>query len=293
MTDPDGSVFTIMLFMYENRKGLLFVLLGAIAFSLGGLFVKLIPWAPLSISGGRCIFSSLIIFLYIKVSGHKLKFNKTVLLGAVCVSAMLLCYVTSMKLTTAANAIVLEYTAPIFIILFEAILFKKKPQKLDLVVSALVFAGICIVVSDGLGKGNFLGDMIALLSGVFYAFTIMLNDFKEGDPLSSVLFGHMLTMCIGFPSILSEADMSLKTLSLLAALGIFQAGAGYTLLTVGLKLCEPLSGSLVASIEPVLNPILVAMFYGEYVDSRTFVGAFIVIASIAMYNILSMRKSKS
>jgi len=276
----------------SQRRGLLYVLLGAIAFSLGGLFVKLMPWNAMSVSGGRCIFSSLVIYLYIRLSGHKPVFNRTVFLGALFVSAMLVCYVTSMKYTTAANAIVLEYTAPIFIIFFEAVLFHKKPGKLDLAVSAAVFAGILIVVSDGLGKGNLKGDVIALLSGIFYAFTIMLNEFEGSDPLTSVWLGHVLTIFIGLPSVWMESDFSLPTLGLLAALGIFQAGFGYSLLTAGLRLCEPLPGSLVASIEPVLNPILVAVFYKEYVSAKTLFGAAVVIASIVIYNILSAKMKK-
>ena len=120
----------------------------------------------------------------------------------------------------------------------------------------------------------------------------MLNDFEDGDPLSSVFLGHFMTIFIGLPSIVSESDFSLPTLLLLAALGIFQAGAGYSLLTAGLRLCEPLADSLVASIEPVLNPILVAIFYKEYVSARTMLGAFIVIASIAFYNILSLKAAE-
>ena len=254
--------------------------------------MKLMPWNAMSVSGGRCIFSSLVIYLYIRLSGHKPVFNRTVFLGALFVSAMLVCYVTSMKYTTAANAIVLEYTAPIFIIFFEAVLFHKKPGKLDLAVSAAVFAGILIVVSDGLGKGNLKGDVIALLSGIFYAFTIMLNEFEGSDPLTSVWLGHVLTIFIGLPSVWTESDFSLPTLGLLAALGIFQAGFGYSLLTAGLRLCEPLSGSLVASIEPVLNPILVAVFYKEYVSAKTLFGAAVVIASIVIYNILSAKMKK-
>ncbi len=279
--------------MKKENKGLWLVLLGAIAFSLGGLFVKLIPWTPISTNAGRCIFSSLIIFLYIRISGHKILLNKTVILGALSVAAMLLCYVASMKMTSAASAIVLEYTAPVFIVLFEAVLFHKKPTGLDLIVCLVVFFGIVLVVSGGSEHRTLAGDLLALLSGVFYALTIMLNDFKGGDSLSSVLFGHMLTVLIGLPFILKETDFSIHTLLLVAALGIFQAGAGYTLLTVGLKHCEALSGSLVASIEPVLNPILVAIFYGEYVSSKAIIGAAIVIGSICIYNILRMKKAKT
>ena len=277
--------------MNRENKGLWLVLLGAIAFSLGGLFVKLIPWMPISTNAGRCIFSSLIIYLYIRISGHKIVINRTVVLGAVFVAAMLVCYVASMKMTSAASAIVLEYTAPVFIILFEAFLFQKKPTRLDLIVCLIVFLGIVLVVSDGSENRTLAGDMLGLLSGVFYALTIMLNDFEDGDSLSSVLLGHMLTVLIGLPFIMKESDFSSHTLLLVMALGIFQAGAGYTLLTVCLKHCEALSGSLVASIEPVLNPILVAVFYGEYVSFRAIIGAVIVIGTICLYNVIRMKKN--
>lgn len=275
--------------MKKENQGIWLVLLGAIAFSLGGLFVKLISWAPISTNAGRCIFSSIIIYLYIRISGHKVLFNGTVVLGAVFVAAMLVCYVASMKMTSAASAIVLEYTAPVFIILFEAMLFHKKPTRLDLIVCLIVFLGIVLVVSGGSENRTPAGDFLALLSGIFYALTIMLNDFEGGDSLSSVLFGHMLTVLIGMPFVMRETDFSAHTLLLVAALGIFQAGAGYTLLTVGLKHCEALSGSLVASIEPVLNPILVAVFYGEYVSSRAVIGAAIVICTICLYNVIRMK----
>ena len=276
--------------MNKENRGLFYVLLGAIAFSLGGLFVKLIPWAPVSTNAGRCIFSSLIIFLYIRFSGHRIIINRTVILGAIFVAAMVLCYVASMKMTSAANAIVLEYTAPVLIVLFEAVLFHKKPEKLDLTVCFIVFFGIVLVVSGASASSSLLGDGIALLSGVFYALTIMLNDFEGGDSLSSVLLGHMMTVIIGLPFILKETDFSMNTLLLVAALGIFQAGAGYTLLTVGLRHCDALSGSLVASIEPVLNPILVAVFYGEYVSWRAIIGAVIVISTICIYNVIRTKK---
>ena len=213
-------------------------------------------------------------------------------MGAFCVAAMLLCYVASMKYTSAANAIVLEYTAPVFILVFEMLFFHKKPDRKDLIVCLAVFAGICIVVSDSLGKGNLKGDLIALASGVFYAFTIMLNDFENGDPLSSVFFGHLFTAIYGLFFVVRQADMSMGTVLLVIALGIFQAGAGYTLLTIGLKKSEALPASLIASIEPVLNPILVALFYGEKVSGRTLIGAFIVIASIVVYNILSIKSDQ-
>ena len=276
----------------DKRKGLLLVLLGAIAFSLGGVFIKFIPWNPIAINGGRCIFSSMVIAAYLYFSGHKVKINKTVLLGAVCVGSMMLCYVASIKLTSAANAIVLEYTAPIFVIILEAFLFHREIRKIDIIICQLVFLGIGIVMIDGLGKGHVAGDLIALASGVFYALTIMLNEFENGDSLSSVLLGHILMAIIGLPFIFRETDFSASTLLLVAALGIFQAGAGYTLLSVGLKYADPISGSLIASIEPVLNPILVSLFYHEHMGINTIIGGLIVIVSIVVYNVITLKKEK-
>ena len=276
----------------DKRKGLLLVLLGAIAFSLGGVFIKFIPWNPIAINGGRCIFSSMVIAAYLYFSGHKVKINKTVLLGALCVGSMMLCYVASIKLTSAANAIVLEYTAPIFVIILEALLFHREIRKIDIIICQLVFLGIGIVMIDGLGKGHVAGDLIALASGVFYALTIMLNEFENGDSLSSVLLGHILMAIIGLPFIFRETDFSASTLLLVAALGIFQAGAGYTLLSVGLKYADPISGSLIASIEPVLNPILVSLFYHEHMGINTIIGGLIVIVSIVVYNVITLKKEK-
>ena len=205
---------------------------------------------------------------------------------------MLLCYVASMKLTSAANAIVLEYTAPIFVIIFEAIIFQRRIHKLDVIVCLLVLLGIGIVVIDGLGEGHLLGDVIALASGVFYAFTIMLNEFENGDNLSSVLFGHILMVIIGFPFFLLESSYSASAIVLVVCLGIFQAGAGYTLLSVGLRYADPIPASMIASVEPVLNPILVALFYHEKIGINAIIGGLIVIISIAVYNILLLKQEK-
>lgn len=275
--------------MNKNNNGAILVFLGATAFSLGGLFVKLIDWSPIAINAGRCIFSSLIISLYMYISKHKLKINKTVILGAVFVNLMLLCYVTSTKLTSAANAIVLEYTAPIFVIIFETLFFKRKLKILDMIACTFVFGGICIVVLNNGLNGNIIGDFIAVLSGIFYALTIMLNEFKDGDSFSSVLLGHISTAIIGLPFIFQETNFDTNTILLVISLGVFQAGLGYTLLTVGLKKCDPVMGSLIASIEPVLNPILVALFYKEYVSVQTIIGSIIVIGTIVVYNVLNMR----
>jgi len=227
---------------------------------------------------------------YLLITKHRLVINKTTVIGAIFVVLMMLCYVVSNKLTSAANAIVLEYTAPILVIIFETLFFKKKPDKLSIVICLFVVAGIAIVVLDGAEKGSFLGDLVALHSGLFYALTMMLNDFENSDSLSSVFMGHLITAFMTIFCLKNVTGITSQTMLLIAILGIFQAGLGYTLLTLGLKKCEPLTGSLMACIEPVLNPILVAVFYGEYMNIKQIIGCVIVIGSIVAYNIYTSKK---
>lgn len=276
--------------MSKNNKGALIMLTSAIAFSLGGLLVKLIPWQPLSISSGRCVFSSIVIGLYIYFSKHKLKINKTTITGAIFVALMMLAYIYSNKLTTAANAIILEYSAPIFIIFFNYFIFKKRPTKLDILVTILVLIGIVIVFEDGVKYGSTIGNIVAIISGIFYALSMMLNSFDGGDSLSSVFLAHLSIALLGLFSISQEVDFSIKTLSLVMCLGIFQAGLGYACMAIGTKYCNPLTAIIVASIEPILNPILVSIFYRETMTFNSILGAAIVIITIVAYNIIQEKK---
>ena len=279
--------------MENNRKGTLLILFSAISFSLGGLLVKLIPWQALSISSGRCIFSSIVIGLFIYFSKYKLVINKTTIIGSIFVSLMMFAYVYSNKLTTAANAIILEYTAPIFIVIFNFIFFKKKPTKADIFVIIAVIVGIVIVFIDGLKYGSLLGNIVALISGVFYALSMMLNSFEGGDSLTSVFLGHCLIAIAGIPFIFQETDFSSNTLILVTCLGIFQAGLGYALMALGTKYCNPLNAIIVASVEPILNPILVSIFYKETVTLNSILGAVIVIMAIVIYNVIQVKKKAS
>lgn len=280
----------MMRFSPRNNQGPILVLLGATAFSLGGLLIKLIPLDPFTINAFRCVFSSMVIGWYLYVTNHKPVINRTTLTGAFFVAAMMMTYVVSNKLTSAANAIVLEYTAPILVIVFEAVFFKKIPDRMSMIICLVVFIGIGVVVLDSAAKGNFLGDMVALTSGVFYALTMMLNEFRNSDSLSSVFMGHLFTAFMTVFCLKSVVTIGPKTMLLIAALGIFQAGLGYTLLTLGLKKCDPVTGSLMACIEPALNPLLVALFYGEYMSLRQMIGCAIVIGSIIIYNIYTSKK---
>ena len=125
------------------------------------------------------------------------------------------------KMTTAANAIVLQYSAPIFIILFMWLFFHNRPGKLDLAACCIVLGGIVLFFVDSLGGGGMAGNLIALLSGICYALVCMLNTFPGGDPMSSVFLGHLMSAVIGLPSLAQETDFSASAIGCILMLGIF------------------------------------------------------------------------
>ncbi len=274
-------------------RGILFVFLSAVCFSIGGLFVKMIPWNGLAINSARNIISFLILLLFFLRSRHKLVINKTVLIGALAITGTNILYCVANKLTTAGNTIILQFTMPIWVMIFSTLLLKKKPTRLDLVAAFFVLAGVVCFFIDSLSTGHLVGDLLALLSGVFYSGVFMMNSHEDSDSLSSVLIGMLLNVLTGLPFLIAERPLSAGTdvLVPILVLGVFQLGLAYIFLTLGLESTPPIAASLISGVEPVLNPILVAIFYGEMLTPLSLVGAAIVFISILTYNLLSLKRA--
>lgn len=251
--------------------------------------MKVIPWGGLAINGGRTVIALITIGIYLAVIKHPPRFNRWILLGAIAVSGTNILFSVANKMTTAANAIVLEFTAPIFLILISAVALKKMPKKLDIIASIIVFGGIIFFFADGLAMGMWLGNLFALLSGLTYAIVFLMNDMPNADAISSVFWGNVISAAIGVPFIFQETDFSFLPLLSLVVLGVFQVAIAYILLVIGLKTTPPVTACLVSGIEPVLNPILVALFYHEMMSIYALIGAAIVILGVVGYNALKAR----
>ena len=277
--------------MDQSRRGTLFVAAAAVLYSIGGLCIKVIPWNGMSINGGRTAIALLVIGGYMAASRHPLKFNRWVLLGALAVFATNSLFSVANKLTTAANAIVLQFTVPVFVMLFSALFFRRRPGKLDLAACAVIFGGILCFFLDSLSMGGGLGNLLALLSGVTYAGVFLMNEMPDSDAISSVFWGDVLSALAGLPFLLRETQFTAMALFSLVVLGVFQVGAAYVCLCIGLKTTPPVTASLISGIEPVLSPILVALFYGEQVGGFAMVGAAVVIVGVVGYNVLKGRQN--
>ena len=275
--------------MTASQRGTLFVAISAALYSIGGLCIKVIPWNGMSINGGRTAIALVVIGAYLLWTKHPLRLNRWVALGALSVFGTNALFSLANKLTTAANAIVLQFTVPIFVMLFSALFFRKKPQKLDLAACAVVLGGILFFFLDSLEMGGGLGNVLALLSGVSYAGVFLMTDMPDSDAISSVFWGDVLSAVTGLPFLAHETEFTATAVFSLVILGAFQVGVAYVLLCIGLKTTPPVTASLISGIEPVLNPILVAIFYKEAIGAYAMVGAAIVIGGVVAYNVLKLK----
>ena len=273
-----------------RKLGTIFVAISAVLYSIGGLCIKVIPWSGMAINGGRTAIALVVIGFYLVLVKHPLRFNRWILLGALCVFGANSLYAVANKLTTAANAIILQFTAPIFVLLFSALFFHKKPKKLDCIACLAVFGGILFFFVDSLEMGGGLGNFLALLSGVAYAGVFMMNDMPDSDAISSVFWGDVLSALTGLPFLLQETEFPPQAIVSIILLGVFQVALAYILLTIGLAVTTPVTACLISGIEPILNPILVALFYGEMVGHFAVVGAAIVIIGVVGYNLAQIRQ---
>ncbi len=277
----------------EQKRSVFFMFLASLLFSIGGLCVKLIPWSPLAINGARNLIGVMVIGIYLLCSGHRLKWSVPVLIGALSTLGTTTLYTVANKLTTAANAIVLQFTAPVFVILFMIFIFHVKPHKLDVLTCCVVLLGVLLFFIDGLRAGSMLGNLTAVLSGVCYAGVFLMNASERSDAMSSVFFGQLAAAVIFAPFCFGETDFSLVPIAALLALGVFQVGLAYIFLSLGIRSTPPVTASLITGLEPVLNPIWVAVFYGEHISGTAFLGAVIVVGAIVGYNVLKSRRSQA
>lgn len=273
-----------------SARGVAYVLLSAVCFSLAGLLIKLIGWNALSISGARSVFAAAVLYAFLRLQGRRLVVNRRVVAGAAVNFAMLQTFVVANKLTSAANAIVLQFAMPMWIILILWVGFHERPRRSAVAACAVIFAGIVCFFLDQLSPAGLLGNVIAIVSGVAYAGVFLMKRIPGCDFESVAILSFLACAVCGVPTLVQETDFSPATLAAVVVLGVVQVGLAYVFLSKGLDLVSPVTAALTSTIEPVLNPLLVAVFVGETIGPVSLAGAVLVIAGATAYNLYEARR---
>lgn len=274
-----------------RRRSILFLILAAILWSTGGLMIKSTSWQPLAIMVGRNIFSSALLLLYLR--RFPTRWTRWKLIAAFSHLLTAFLFISSTKLTTAANAIFLQYTAPLYIILLGFWFLREKPTRTDWLSMLVIFSGMFLFFGDKLSLEGLQGNILAALSGLTLAMmTVALRAQKDGTPVESILIAQVFTVVFGFPLLFRESWTATNWL-IVGYLGIFQIGFAFLLFTTALKHVPALEATLIGTLEPVLNPLWVAFFIGERPGSYALIGALVVLAGVAMNSVGSARAASA
>lgn len=264
----------------------------AVCWGLAGVCIKSISWGTMSQTCARS-FLSLLVLLAFKGS-CKIKWTKWNVLGALAMSATGMIYIQAVKMTTAGTAIVLQYIAPILVFLF-AVLFQHRKAKLsELLITLAVFGGIVLSFADSLDASHVIGNLLAIASGFTFAAQIIIMGREGTDSQDSLIIACMISMTVAFPFMLQDASLVLDAKNLLwvGALGIFQYGMANVCFAKGIQRVGPVEGSLILTIEPIFNPIPVALFCGEKMGTLAILGSAVVIIFVTLYAILPTLEQK-
>lgn len=285
----------------ENKRSkvLLALILAPIFWSTGGILIKLVDWNPVAIAGTRSGISAIIIYFYIVIfkknvdRSKLLSKDKYKWIGAVFYASTVILFVVANKMTTAANVIFLQYTAPVWVALFSGWILKEKVRRLDWLVIFFVMIGMVLFFVGDLEVGQMIGNVLGVFSGVAFASVIILMKMQEkSEAIEIVFLGNLMTLLFSTPFLfLSVPDM--KSIIGLILLGVFQLGFAYILFSEAIKKVSAIEAILIPTIEPILNPIWVFIFIGEKPGKFAILGGIIVISSILFRSIIASVKSKS
>lgn len=274
----------------SRKKAVLYLIITSTLWSLGGLLIKLVSWNPLAIAGARSGIAVLLMFAV----KRNLKFNWSFsqIGGALAYAGTVILFVTSNKLTTAANAILLQYTAPVYVALLGSWFLGERTTKWDWLTIIAVMGGMSLFFFDKLTLAGFWGNACAILSGIAFAGTaVFLRKQKNESPLESVILGNLLTFVIGIPFMVQSMPNTSSLLGLVC-LGVFQLGISYILYASAMKHVTALEGILIPIIEPVLNPVWVFFFVGEKPGQLAVVGGLIILTAVTARCIMAIQWKK-
>lgn len=269
----------------EHNKGILAVFVTAILWSSGGLLIKLISLNAMQLSFFRCLIAAIVFAIIFRKK--LLVVNGFTFLNAGFYAAVLTTFVIATKTTTAANAIFLQSTAPIYVLIFEPIINKTKLEKINAITITICFLGMIFFFLGELSPGHLIGNIVALFAGLCFA-AFFLGMRKNGSEFqqSSIFYGNILVALICIPFLFDMKPLSFNDLWMVTFLGVFQIALAYALFSYGLKRILAVEASIISMFEPVLNPVWVLIGYGEVPSFFAMIGGAIIIITILTRTII-------
>ena len=264
-----------------HRTAVFLLLITSVLWSLGGVLIKSVEWPSLAKSGARSFFAALVLLAWIRKPVFT--FSRTQICAAVAYAGTVSLFVVANDRTTAANSIFLQYTAPIYVALLGHWLLGEKARRIDWICIVVALTGIALFFRDEIDTRGAWGIAAALGSGFSFAVMVLcLRLEKDRSPATSLLLGNVLTVLIAIPAAMQAGLPPAKSCAILAVLGVFQLGVPYVLYSISIQRVTALEAILLPMLEPILNPIWVALNKGEFPGFWSICGAILVMVAVGI-----------
>lgn len=277
----------------SKGKAVLLVVFIALLWSSAGVLVKLVSWNPIAIAGVRSAIAAVVVYVFLRRS-HRLSFewSRLQIGGAIAFASSQLCFVSAISLTTAANAVFLQYAAPVYIAIFGAWFLKERASQIDWVTIVVIIGGMALFFSDDLTTDGYWGNILGILSGICFAWLIMfVRKGKDEFALQIVFLGNITTAVLALPFMFESAP-SLSDWGGLVLLGVFNLGLPWVLYSVAIKHLRAIEAVLIQTLEPITNPLWVFLIVGETIGPWAFLGGIIVLVSITSRGLVTARDTE-
>ncbi len=275
----------------NTEAGIAAMVSTAFLWSIAGLFIKVIDWNPFAIAGLRSLIASFVLLIYLGKPAFKL--SPVQIAAAAANAATMLLFVVANKTTTAANAILLQYIAPVLTAFIGSALLKEKTHAEHWIAFAAVAAGMVIMFMEKINGGQLAGNILALTSALtFSLYFVFMRMQKEGSPFESVLLSHWITaaICLAVSFFVPPPSFTVRSVGAILVLGIIQMGIPSILFAVAIKRIPAVSACLIAVIEPVFNPVWVFLILKESPGINTIIGGAIIITAVTAVSLISSRR---
>ncbi|MGB1250908.1 MAG: DMT family transporter [Candidatus Promineifilaceae bacterium] len=273
-----------------KHRAIFTMVVAALMFSTGGVLIKLSGWNGVALNGARSFVSALLIGVYLFYQEpdaiaplfKERRVSRLQIGGAVAYVATNLTFALATQMTTAANAVLLQFTSPIWVAILGIWLLRERPKWVDWVALVLIFIGMLLFFDGSLSAENLQGNLIAIFSGVTLALmVILLRMEKDGSPATVTFLGNVFAALIGLPFIFGEPFTAYE-IAVIVALGIFQLGIPMILYTLAVKHLLAIEAILLLTLEPILNPIWVVLVIAEVPSPQAMIGGVIVIVVVTL-----------
>jgi len=271
----------------RKTKAVLQVVGAALLFSTGGAAIKTAAFSAMQVASARSGIAAVMLLLWFRGRAHA---SRPAAAVGLVYAATLVLFVAATRLTTAASAIFLQSTAPLYVALLGPLLLGERFRQRDIGFLGAIAAGLALCLTGGVESSvtapdPLTGNVLGAVCGLTWALTLIglrgTARAQSGTAVSAVIAGNLLAFATGLPALWPLPAATAAEWATLAYLGVFQIGLAYILLTRAVAELPALRVSLLLLLEPVLNPVWAWLVRGEEPGAWVLVGGAIILAASA------------